>query len=198
MKRSLEQKHIDTLSKLLDRCNALREAEAIHTEDDAALLSMYYMVPVSIGLTLYHAGMRDRQAIECGLDYYFDKHHVKQGRSETPQAALFKQIAFLSFQKLTPAKQGRGQGGKKGNTRKLIDVLDGYMGDGDEVIYQSTWLSPGSVSVERREGRETEYRFSWVDGAPTQWIGRSSLLQNAASKAMDWLVDTAKEAEDWL
>ena len=193
----MKQKHIDTLSKFLGRCDGLREAESVHSEDDAALLSLYYMVPVSIGLTLYCAGMRDRQAIECGLDYYFDKHHVPQGRTETPQAALFKQIAFLSFQQLIPSTQGRGKGGEKGNTRRLLDVLDGYMGDGNEVRYGSTWISRPFVDVERRHGKETEYRFWWVDdeGHPISGgrrIYRMDRVQRTATNLRWKSIDLAK------
>ena len=195
----MKQEHIDTIGKLLDRCNVLRrDAKNIDTQADAAILAMYYWVPVSIGLTLFESGVRQRSALEDGLRYYFSNHYEKGGRPDTPQAALFKQFAFHRCRELTPSKAGPGAKGDKGNSRVLIEELDKHMGVNNSVAYGPSFMAQHAMNVERRHNKETEYRFRWGHGEFGNWIKRSSLQQTAATKAIKSLVEKAEEAENWL
>jgi len=193
----MKQTHIDIMGSFLDRVGVLKVAETIDTRGDAALLALYYWVPESIGLTLFEAGIRQRSAFEDGLTYYFSNHYEKGGRPETPQAVLFKQFAFHRSLALTPSKKGAGG---KGNSRILIEQVDTHIDqrDEDEVSYGPSFMTQRAITVQRRQGVETEYRFWWRGGKPTKWIKRSWLQQTAATKALKWLEKTAEEAENWL
>lgn len=200
----MKQEHIDTLTLFRERSEALVKVPVIDSRADAALLSMYYGVPPLIGLTLFEAGVRDRVALADGLVYHLNNNHEQQGRPESPQFALFKQIALFRSHTLSPSKIGRGNG--KGNSALLIDVLDNFMGDEDSLHFASFQLGQ-SVTIERKREDINFYRFKWDehhlqlegnDEEFTDWVTRDYLQQRTLNKALIWLKDTAEEASKWL
>ena len=186
----MNQDQIDIAERLLARGLVLLKADAIETKEDAALLSLWLDVPVSVGLTLYAAGVRDRVQFVDGLVYSLVHHSASRRRDKVPQTHYFRFVAFNGGANLLPSKQGRGAG----NSTMLLDALDIHSAK------EGVTLLPGypdrQAYVERRDGL---HRFWWEgDEPPSKWISREDLQKSAVIKALKWLVNLTEEAENWL
>ncbi|MEP5568413.1 MAG: hypothetical protein ABJN62_11305 [Halioglobus sp.] len=184
----MKQDHIEGARLLWKRWHQLSKADVIESRSDAALLCLLSDTSVSVGLTIYEAGVRDRQALMDALVYYRENHTEQKGRSETPQAWFFRQLTKWTGNELNPSKVGRGD--VQGNSGRLLDDLDIILPpDTQQKI-------SGSIYAERSDGL---YRFWWAgEEPPAQWIHRDYLAQTAVTKAIKKFEKLVEEAQEWL